>query len=216
MSVRYVVPIIFVAAAAANVLYFVFELTRPGSGERPLKAPRVFFGAAFLVVCVVATVYRDEIADFFQKSSSPPPVASLPIGGAQVLPTVNKFHVGIPAGQPWTPTGVYVREGQDVMISATGAIIFSDHTPPGGPEGDGTDCYHLPDIHRWTFPAPNLSCHSLIGRIGNRGTPFEVGDSLRFRANASGHLDLGVNDNWFPDNSGIWTVEISITDAGRR
>jgi hypothetical protein len=61
------------------------------------------------------------------------------------------------------------------------------------------------------FVAPGLPCWSLIGRIGQSGTIFEVGSSKSFVAASSGEVYLGVNDNYFGDNSGSWTASISIT-----
>jgi len=47
--------------------------------------------------------------------------------------------------------------------------------------------------------------------IGSSGTPFEVGDYAVFDSGAGGELYLEMNDNYFPDNSGYWTVDISYT-----
>jgi hypothetical protein len=128
-----------------------------------------------------------------------------------LIPPANPLSMLIPATKPWTPTNVLLRAGQFVTIEARGEIIVSDHTPPQTPNGTGKACYPDPGIHYWHFPAQNLSCSSLIGRIGDL-TPFEVGSSKQFRAESSGPLWLGVNDNWFPDNSGNWEVTIFVKD----
>ena len=47
-----------------------------------------------------------------------------------------------------------------------------------------------------------------VGRIGEDGTPFNVGSSATTDASA-GELYLGVNDNYYPDNTGSWTVEVT-------
>jgi hypothetical protein len=62
--------------------------------------------------------------------------------------------------------------------------------------------------HSSRFPAPELPCWSLIGRIGH-GRPFEVGTSILITA-TTGRLYLGVNDNSFSANTGIWAVNIKI------
>lgn len=124
-------------------------------------------------------------------------------------PPPNPLSISIPANRPWTPTGIVVSEGQLVTIKADGEIIVSDHNPPQTPNGTGKACYPNPEIHYWHFPAQNLSCSSLIGRIGDL-TPFEVGSSRQFRAESSGPLWLGVNDNWFPDNRGSWEATIFV------
>jgi len=53
-----------------------------------------------------------------------------------------------------------------------------------------------------------LPCWSLIARIGN-GRPFEVGTSIQI-ATTTGRLYLGVNDDSFSSNAGIWAVKMKI------
>ena len=69
---------------------------------------------------------------------------------------------------------------------------------------------------RAPYVAPQLRCHSLIGRIGLSGPSFEVGSAGRFQAQLAGRLHLGVNDNYFPDNTGNWVAAISVQSAGPR
>lgn len=122
---------------------------------------------------------------------------------------VTDQEVQVLGAQPWTDTGVDVRVGDVFIINATGGIQFSVGAALRSPNGDSVDCRHLDaDIARWTFPNPDVPCHSLIGRIGSSGAIFEVGSSGRFRFPVSGRLFLGVNDNFFPDNSGSWTAKI--------
>ncbi|MGA2980966.1 MAG: serine/threonine-protein kinase [Terriglobales bacterium] len=115
-------------------------------------------------------------------------------------------EIKVPGSQPWTDTGVDLRAGDTLSISASGNVRFSAEIPSVGPGGDQPKCGTNP---RAAYIAPELRCHSLIGRIGLSGAIFEVGVSRRFRASATGRLYLGVNDNFFPDNSGNWTVHIA-------
>ena len=120
-------------------------------------------------------------------------------------------EIDVLATQPWTDTGVDVNAGDLISITATGSIQFSFGGQFMGPDGDGVDCHHLGvAIYRWTFPDADLSCHSLLARVGPTGPIFEVGSSWRFRAATPGRLYLGVNDNFFPDNSGSWEATISL------
>ena len=138
-------------------------------------------------------------------SPSPPPCI------AQGTTPDLSASISVASNREWTPTNINVTRGQIITVRATNEVIFSDHDPPTGPDGAGTPCYPNPAIHHWTFPAQNLSCHSLIGRIAD-GPPFEVGRYFYGLAPASGRLDLGVNDNWFPDNHGDWSVTISVSN----
>jgi hypothetical protein len=58
--------------------------------------------------------------------------------------------------------------------------------------------------------AAELPCWSLIGRVGPSGAPFEVGSKITMTAAAAGEFYLGVNDNFFGDNSGAWSATITV------
>src|SRR5208337_1127558 len=119
----------------------------------------------------------------------------------------------VPSNGPWTDTGVDLNVGDTVSVDASGNVRFSAEIPSVGPSGDQPTCLVNPNP-RVPYVAPELPCHSLIGRIGLSGPIFEVGSSGRFRAAIAGRLYLGVNDNFFPDNSGNWTVQIALQATG--
>lgn len=121
--------------------------------------------------------------------------------------------VTVIGNQPWTDTGVDLNAGETVSVSANGSVSFSRGGQAIGPQGDQPSCavFHNPRV---PYVARDLRCHSLIGRIGSLGTFFEVGSSTQFRAPVTGRLYLGVNDNFFPDNSGNWTAVISEQGSG--
>lgn len=121
--------------------------------------------------------------------------------------------VSVIGNQPWTDTGVDLNAGETVSVSASGGVSFSRGGQAIGPQGDQPSCavFRNPRV---PYVARDLRCHSLIGRIGSLGTFFEVGSSTQFRAHVTGRLYLGVNDNFFPDNSGNWTAVISEQGSG--
>jgi hypothetical protein len=100
-----------------------------------------------------------------------------------------------------------VQPGDAVTISASGAVSMGGGWAPGPPEGLAKTCKKI------GFPAPNLRCWSLIGRVGEDGTPFYVGNGLLLHASTSGELYLGVNDDQLGDNSGSWTAVVSSPGA---
>ena len=66
-----------------------------------------------------------------------------------------------------------------------------------------------------SYQFPSLPCYSLVGQIGN-GTPFLVGKSLKdYMSTSSGELYLGVNDDYYPDNTGSWTATICLSTKAR-
>jgi serine/threonine protein kinase len=117
--------------------------------------------------------------------------------------------INIPSNQEWMDTGVTVHSGAAVGISAAGTVYLAG---PGTTQAPGGDPSCRPATSYTTrgsqFPAPQLPCWSLIARIGN-GQPFEVGSSILVTA-TTGRLYLGVNDDSFSGNTGIWTVKIKI------
>lgn len=126
-------------------------------------------------------------------------------------PADNSVMIAVSASQAWTDTGVNLERWQLFTVTASGTIMFYYGDSAGaGPEGTVEDCSHIP--HQMEFVANNLSCHSLIGRIGTSGEIFEVGSGGKFTADRAGRLWLGVNDNQFGDNSGGWTAKIKLSE----
>ena len=114
--------------------------------------------------------------------------------------------VEVPANQQWTDTGIELNEGDAVNITARGVISYrpgSNAYPGGAPP----DC-RVAGPQSDPFPAPQLPCWSLVGRIGESGEIFEVGSRTKFQSPTAGELYLGVNDNILGDNSGSWTASI--------
>jgi hypothetical protein len=197
-----------VTAAVLVVGLFTFLLAAIKRDEMPRTAISIVFG--LFIALAIVFYYRDELSHLFSQSDSSHRGSDQHGDGAKSSPEFP-LSLSVSSRQEWMSTNVVVRNGQTITINASNDVVFSDHDPPTGPDGSGTPCYPNPTIHRWTFPAQNLSCHSLIGRIDD-GPPFLVGHYFRRAAPSSGRLYLGVNDNWFPDNHGDWAVTVSVSD----
>lgn len=123
----------------------------------------------------------------------------------------------VPANVAWLDTGLSVKPGQIITISATGSSTTLAESPSSvsGPEGQSVNCPD-PDYP----PAASYPCHlngapygTLIGRIGS-GAPVRVGSSYQAEITAGGKLYLGVNDHLFfvKDNQGGYDVQITVTN----
>jgi hypothetical protein len=114
----------------------------------------------------------------------------------------------VPADQVWPDTGVYLKSGEALKLTAHGTVRVNGRQPEG-PTGDVTcvPSKKYPAVSP-AFLAPDLPCWELIARIGN-SAPFAVGASSIVSASA-GYLYLSINDNEFARNTGSWIVDIKI------
>jgi len=115
----------------------------------------------------------------------------------------------VPGTRAWTDTGVEVRPGERLGLTASGIVRTGGEYPVfnAGPGGEKS-CIPYRDYPSDVFPIPAAPCWSLIARIGN-GKPFYVGTSDLVMT-GPGELFLGVNGDDMSGNSGAWTVNIKI------
>jgi hypothetical protein len=115
---------------------------------------------------------------------------------------MRERSVAVAANQPWTDTGIDVRAGQTVYFSASGKVRWGPNRKHG-PAGEGG---RHTNPNR---PIPDRPAAALIGRVGEKGGVFFVGDGEGpVRIRASGTLYLGINDDYLRDNSGRFDVKI--------
>lgn len=113
--------------------------------------------------------------------------------------------VRVDPAERWTDTGLYMRAGDTISVSAEGSIVMSltDPNDSATPAGSRTG-------RRAQYaPLPQEPAGALIAQIGN-SSPMLVGANRTMRAPVSGRLYLGVNDDHLPDNSGEYQVTINI------
>jgi hypothetical protein len=112
--------------------------------------------------------------------------------------------ITVPARQAWTDTGIDVKTGDVVRFAAEGTVLRG----PGQEDGPAGEMNSPMNDRR---PVPARPAGALIGRIGT--SPSDVffigGDRGSFRVRTSGRLYLGVNDNYYADNSGSFEVRVS-------
>jgi len=128
--------------------------------------------------------------------------------GGAVTPALDASQrINVSGKSQWTPTGITVRRGEPLTISASGEIkIGGPGNPTATPGGAGAT--------EAANPLAAAPTGALIGRVGN-GRPFLIGNQTRISAPESGQLFLGVNDSHLQDNEGQFEVEIQ-TAARRR
>jgi hypothetical protein len=100
----------------------------------------------------------------------------------------------------WTDSGIDVRAGQTLFFDASGQIRWG-RDRRDGPGGERNSPFNA------GRPMPNRPAAALIGRIGR--DVFFIGDDRGpIQIRGGGRLELGVNDDYLPDNSGSFRVTV--------
>jgi cysteine-rich repeat protein len=159
-------------------------------------------GAPFLVGSSFSTVVSESGALFlgFNDDFHGDNAGSFAADGV-VNPLFGDLAIAADAG--WVSTGIEVRAGDLLSISATGSASPNGVDNFQGPDGDGGNC----DTCIVMLPG---SRYALVGRIGAGGAPFIVGSSFSATVSDAGILFLGFNDDFHGDNAGSYVVAGSV------
>lgn len=116
--------------------------------------------------------------------------------------------VRVDASQPWTDAGITIKPGRLLNISASGLVKESPSALGRGPDGIPLN---KPEAQFLVVKGLNLM--ALIGKVGEDGSPFLVGQQYSGQLPQEGKLYLGVNDvvgfgGEHSDNSGSFIVTI--------
>lgn len=168
---------------------------------------------------------EDDFDPFGTSGSNPGPVRRRTIGGGGIGPGTPSTNIPsgpvaqektivVPGNSRGTDTGIDLRTGDSVTISASGNITAGRRagvvSADGGRVGVGSIV--------GTYPVTQAGVGALIGYIRTPGgqltTPFLVGSQNTFNASVDGRLFLLINDDNYADNSGQFDVRITYTPQG--
>jgi hypothetical protein len=121
--------------------------------------------------------------------------------GVVIPPRMRERNVTVNPTQPWTDTGIEVRNGQEVYFQTSGQVTWA---PKRRVDANGTRSSG--DTPR---PLPGRNSGALLGRIGERDIFFIGQDVGPYRVRGNGRLYLGVNDDNLEDNTGAFRVVVS-------
>jgi Ca2+-binding EF-hand superfamily protein len=126
-------------------------------------------------------------------------------GGAagQATPAASR-NVRVNPANRWTDSGLSVRAGDTIRVTANGTIQMSDNAQDTASPGGSTSGRRAENA-----PVLNQPAGMLLAMIDNYG-PIVVGDQRTFRAPVAGRLSFGVNDDHLPDNRGSYTVNVNV------
>ncbi len=113
---------------------------------------------------------------------------------------LREREVDVSGSVAWTRTNVELKDGQELWFDSRGEVRWG----PGRKDGPGGETGSPRNPAR---PIPSRPGASLIGRLGESGDPFFIGNERGpIRVRGRGTLFLGINDDYLQDNSGGFRV----------
>ena len=141
-----------------------------------------------------------------QSGATQSPAATTP---AKTSTAASSYSGDISGSTQWKDTGVDVKPGDKVEITASGKLQYADAQQSTGPEGLTRGWKDLMRI----LPVNEAARGALIARIGDSeaARPFLVGASHTFTAPVSGRVWVGINQMSQDTGTGTYHVEVRIT-----
>ncbi|MGH9676301.1 MAG: hypothetical protein ACRD36_04300 [Candidatus Acidiferrum sp.] len=108
----------------------------------------------------------------------------------------------------WLDTGIDVKTGERVVITATGKLRYADQKADNGPEGLARG---FKDLLR-VLPFNEAGRGTLVGRIGDKDAaqPFLVGAKYDGVAPIDGRLSIGINQTSSDTGDGTYTARVEV------
>ena len=118
---------------------------------------------------------------------------------AATAATAKSVDVSVNGDSAWIDTGMDVKAGDKLHITATGTVDFTDKSGvgPAGAQRGWADTLRAMSVG-------SAGRGALVGQIGNdrAATPFLVGADKTITVPTAGRLYLGVNQDQFSKPSG--------------
>lgn len=145
--------------------------------------------------------------------------------GAAVADTPRPICRNVTAAGGWQSTGITLAEGDAVCVAVGGFWSHGpepgDMTPWHGPEGY---LYKKDKVSPPIVPFPFAQVGALIGKLGETGLAFPIGEALCFIVGTTdgnsalpADLQFTINDApaSFEDNRGALSVAVAVHDVGQ-
>jgi hypothetical protein len=122
--------------------------------------------------------------------------------------------ISVPGESRGVDTGIELRAGDQIVITATGSVTAGRRAGVVSPDGGRQSAAGV--FGATTYPVPTSGVGALIGYIfqasGQPTQAFLVGSQATLTVPADGRLYLLVNDDNYSDNSGSFSVRIVYPD----
>lgn len=120
-------------------------------------------------------------------------------------------HISSNTGGGWLNTGLYVKSGQNIAISASGEVSFASlsgykYTPDGK-----TSSYKYSDTYSDYSYSTYPTYGNVVFKIGENGTMLKAGEKFSARAAASGILFISIYEVVYnAANTGSYSVKVKV------
>ena len=160
--------------------------------------------------------------DTYWYTTNPPAIPGDPGHNFPIVGFVNLFLgplFTVSATQAWQSTGIQVSPTSNISIAYQSGTWTADPQTNGGQLYDANGCPGLPvPASQPLYPLVGANMGALVGRVGNTGPVFLIGDGpTAVPQGQSGELQLVINDDLtgaygpgLADNIGSVTVQISL------
>ncbi len=129
--------------------------------------------------------------------------------GAQVTTTAQNYTVQVSTTESWTDSGLDLKAGDSLEISATAASQANTIGRPCDPNG-----MTVIGVASASLPVPSAPPGALIARLHEQGSPVLVGASREFHIVEASHLMLGMNMSGTSLCQGELVVKVHVTPSG--
>jgi LssY C-terminus len=145
------------------------------------------------------------------------PATSTAAAPAVAVTVGTPINVDIPANKDWTDTGIDLRRGDSITLSATGSVQL----PPQGKNGEAKTVgpagqpRGFRDLVK-TYPLNTSGFGALLGKIGSSDAaePFLIGTSKQMQVIRAGRLFVGPNATKNDALTGTYQLTVAFASRG--
>ena len=168
---------------------------------------------AIFLFCVPPVAAQLEGEDHPPKQQASSANDTKPTTAANVKPggLLETKNFTLDGGKVWTDTGILLKPGQRVVVTAEGSLRYSDAKEDNGPEGLSRNFKDLIRI----LPYNSAGRGAVIAKIGDPdiAQPFVIGTKKNVIAPISGKLNIGINQAEVDTGTGSYKVKVEVYAA---
>lgn len=167
--------------------------------------------ATILLTLISVRSTRAQLSGETGLTQSPPPSSTLNNAGKAAAAPISTKQLTLEGKTVWTDTGVTLKAGERIIVTATGSLQYQDAKTDTGPDGLTRGYKDLLRI----LPFNAAGRGALIAKIGDPdyAEPFLVGPKKDMVSPIDGKLYLGINQAKTDPGDGSYSVTLEVYAA---